>query len=138
MLRELENMCHSLVFDEARAMEIAQSIDLNQMFVDSYKQPTTLLNEAAAKGNTAMVELLLKSGANPNVMFDDTCVLWELQFAWDNEHPNSYENLLKITRLLLEYGANPNIIVEDEILFYSVMYSLFNDSCLCEEYWQFI
>ena len=137
MLQELATMCQSLDFDEKRAKEIAQSINLNQVFVlDRF--PTTLLNEAGESQNVAMIKLLLEMGADPNVMFDDTCVLSCLQYAWDNEQPSNYEHLLEITQLLLEYGANPNIVVENEIVFYSVMYGLFNDGFLCEEYWQYI
>lgn len=144
MLRELERMCRSWEFDKTRATEIAKSIDVNQVFISARfpKTPynSTFLNEAIMSNNVAMVELLLKAGANPNLLYDsfgDECVLWDLQFTGDNEYPNENERRLMISQLLLDYGANPNIILDAEQLFSDVTFGIFNDDFVDEEHWQY-
>ena len=90
--------------------------------------------------NLAMVELLLKAGANPNLIFDsfgDECVLWGLQFTGDYEYPNENERRLMISQLLLDYGADPNIILDAEQLFSYVTSEIFNDDFVDED-WQYL
>ena len=144
MLRELVKLSDSWTFDKRRANEIIQCIDVNQVFVSSRfpKTPynSTFLNEAIMSNNVAMVELLLKAGANPNLVFDsfgDECVLWGLQFTGDYEYPNENERRLMITQLLLDYGANPNIVLDAEQLFSYVTFGIFNDDFVDEEDWQY-
>ena len=69
MIRELEKMCLQQEFDRSKAEDIIREIDVNQVFKSSdFDLDTTLLSRAVDGANYAMVELLLKHGANPNLV----------------------------------------------------------------------
>ena len=69
MLRKLEKMCLQQDFDRSKAEDIIREIDVNQVFKSSdFDMDTTLLERAVDGANYEMVELLLKYGANPNLV----------------------------------------------------------------------
>lgn len=131
MIQELEKMCSILDFDKQRAKKLLEMVDVNQVFISSwderYPYETTLLNEAAKSNNIHMVEILLGSGANPNLVFDDTAVLWDLQYA-DEETEEEKEIRLSIARKLLENGANPQIVLDGEDLYHWAAYGMLEDT----------
>ena len=115
MIYELEKMCRRKDFDIAAAEDIICKIDVNQVFLSSkYGMDTTLLSCAADEANYKMVELLLKHGANPNLVYGEKYheenILWELQYSSDDEEDDVIR--LNIVKLLLENGANPHLKVE--------------------------
>ena len=115
MIYELEKMCRRKDFDIAAAEDIICKINVNQVFLSSkYGIDTTLLSCAADEANYKMVELLLKHGANPNLVYGEKYheenVLWELQYSSDDEEDDVIR--LNIVKLLLENGANPHLKVE--------------------------
>jgi hypothetical protein len=115
MIHELEKMCRQKDFETATAEDIICKIDVNQVFLSSkYGMDTTLLSCAADEANYKMVELLLKHGANPNLVYGEKHheenVLWELQYSSDDEEEDVIR--LNIVKLLLENGANPHLKVE--------------------------
>ena len=116
MIFELEKMCSDADFDKERASELLKKItDVDQEFLDSkYKAKSTLLDLAAKWSNYEMVKLLLKNGANPNLVYDNGTenALWNLQYTEEDAEENKIR--LDIVKLLLKYGANPNIIVDGE------------------------
>jgi hypothetical protein len=108
-------MCRQRDFDITVAEDIISKIDVNQVFLSSeYCFDTTLLSCAAEGTNYKMVELLLKQGANPNLVYGEKYheenVLWELQYSSDDEEDDVIR--LNIVKLLLENGANPHLKVE--------------------------
>ena len=115
MIHELEKMCRQKDFETATAVDIICKINVNQVFLyQKYGMDTTLLSCAADEANYKMVELLLKHGANPNLVYGEKYheenVLWELQYSSDDEEDDVIR--LNIVKLLLENGANPHLKVE--------------------------
>ena len=116
MIYELEKMCRQKDFETATAEDIICKINVNQVFLSSkYGMNTTLLSCAADEANYKMVELLLKHGANPNLVYGEKYheenVLWDLQYSSDDEEDDVIR--LNIVKLLLENGANPHLKVEE-------------------------
>lgn len=132
---KLLKMCSDLDFSIEDAENLFKQVNINKPFYDKYGFLTTFLNEAIDEENLKMVEVLLKNGADPNLIFDGVAVLWDLQYtAYPDEEfslskiaDNSDENRLKIAQILLNYGANPNIVIDKESLFSYVHYVVFND-----------
>ena len=121
MIHELEKMCRQKDFETAAAEDIICKIDVNQVFLSSkYGMDTTLLCCAVNEANYKMVELLLKHGANPNLVYGEKYheenVLWELQYSSDDEEEDVIR--LNIVKLLLENGANPHLKVDGEDLYH--------------------
>ncbi len=119
MIHELEKMCLIKDFDKEKADQMMKQIDINQEFVTlRYGYNTTLLDYATTYANYEMVKLLLKNGADPNLVYDNGTenVLWNLQYSEDD--PEENEIRLDIVKLLLENGANPHIKVENEDLYH--------------------
>ena len=128
MVHELEKMCLNKEFDREKAEQLIQQIDVNQIFVaESHNYETVLLERASIWANVPMVELLLKNGADPNLVFNEEATLWDLQYNGDTDEES--EDRLKIAQLLLEYGADPLIDPENlgESLFDYVLDMVFND-----------
>lgn len=128
MIRELENMCREQAFDREKADQLLKQIDVNQIFVSKKLNcETTLLEWASMWANVPMAELLLKNGADPNLVFDQESTLWNLQYNGDTDEES--EDRLKIAQLLLEYGADPLVDPENlgESLFDYVLDMVFND-----------
>ena len=79
---------------------------------------TTLLSCAVDGANYAMVELLLKYGANPNLVhgkrLHEENVLWDLQYSSDDVAEDKIR--LSIVKLFLENGANPHLKLEGDDL----------------------
>ena len=121
MIRELEKMCLQKDFDISKAEDIMQKININQVFESSdFELDTTFLSRAVDGANYAMVELLLKHGADPNLVHGEKCqeenVFWNLQYSSENVEED--EIRLSIVKLLLENGANPHIQIEGEDLYH--------------------
>ena len=119
MIHELEKMCLQREFDQSKAEEIIRKIDVNQVFKSSdCDLDTTLLSRAVDGANYAMVELLLKYGANPNLVhgkrLHEENVLWDLQYSSDDVAEDKIR--LSIVKLFLENGANPHLKVEGDDL----------------------
>ena len=119
MIHELEKMCLLKDFDKEKAKQIICQIDVNQVFKSSrFALDTTLLTRATEEANYDMVELLLASGANPNLVYGkklyEENALWDLQYSSDDIEEDKIR--LSIVMLLLENGANPHIKVEGEDL----------------------
>ena len=121
MIHELEKMCLQKNFDKRKAQQIINQIDVNQVFKDSYfALDTTLLTCATEEANYDMVELLLKNGANPNLVYGEKYseenALWDLQYSSEDEETDKIR--LEIVKLLLENGANPHINVGGDDLYH--------------------
>ena len=117
MIRELEKMCLQKDFDISKAEDIMQKININQVFKSyDFDWDATFLSRAVDGANYAMVELLLKHGADPNLVCDEENVLWDLQYSSDDEDED--EIRLAIVRLFLENGANPHLKVDGEDLYH--------------------
>ena len=115
MIRELEKMCLQKDFDIPKAEDIMQKININQVFKSSdFNWCTTFLSRAVDGANYAMVELLLKHGADPNLVYHEENVFWDLQYSSGNVEED--EIRLSIVELLLKNGANPHLKIEDEDL----------------------
>lgn len=137
MIRELEAMCLRQEFDRAKAEQLMRQVDVNQVFaVSGYRWKTVLLECAATHANVPMVELLLRNGADPNLIFDDEATLWNLQYN-DGETDDENEQRLIIAQMLLEYGADPLIDPENggESLLDYVVFAVFNDDY--SELWEY-
>lgn len=137
MIHKLEKMCLQQEFDKDEATRIMKQLDVNQEFIPlEHSWKTVLLEWASIWANVSMVELLLKNGANPNIVFNDESTLWNLQYN-DGETDEENENRLKIAQLLLEHGADPLIDPENtnECLYDYVMCSIFNDDF--DELWEY-
>ena len=124
MIRELEKMCLQKDFDISKAEDIIREIDVNQVFRSSdFSRDTTFLQRAVDGANYAMVELLLKHGADPNLVhgkrLQEENVLWDLQYPENEEEENQVR--LSIAKLLLENGANPHIEIDGETLYHWVI-----------------
>ena len=116
MIRELEKMCSQKYFDKAKTKQIICQVDFKSsrfVFLD-----TTLLTRATEEANYEMVELLLESGANPNLVYGEKGheenALWDLQYSSENAEKDTIR--LNIVKLLLDYGASPHVKVEEEDL----------------------
>ena len=121
MIRELEKMCLQQEFDRSKAEDIIREIDVNQVFKSSdFDLDTTLLSRAVDGANFAMVELLLKHGADPNLVHGERCleenVFWDLQYSSDDVEEDKIR--LSIVKLFLENGANPHLKVDGEDLYH--------------------
>lgn len=121
LIRELEKMCLQKDFDIPKAEDIMQKININQVFKYlDFELDTTFLSRAVDGANYAMVELLLKHGADPNLVHGkkgyEENVFWDLQYSSGNVEED--EIRLSITKLLLENGANPHIQIEGEDLYH--------------------
>ena len=119
MIRELEKMCLQQGFNISNAEDILCKIDVNQVFQSSdFGLDTTLLSRAVDGANFKMVELLLKHGANPNLVhgkkLHEENVLWDLQYSSEDVEEDKIR--LSIVELLLENGANPHLTVDDDDL----------------------
>ncbi len=135
--QKLYEMCQNNEFSIEEAKSLISKVDLNMSFREPrYNSETFLLYTAVFYQNIRMVELLLQSGADPNLIVDHECALWDLQYniyAEEEYERNpkvalAADNLnLKIAQLLLEYGADTNVTPEDEDLFSYVLYAVFND-----------
>jgi len=121
-------LCENRSFDIKTATEVLSKIDLSKEFKCAlrWKSKTysdmafTPLSMATFYTNLPMVELLLSFGANPNVVYNDENVLWDLQYN-DGETDEVNEARLVIARKLLENGADPHIVVEGEDLYHYVL-----------------
>ncbi|MEO6847182.1 MAG: ankyrin repeat domain-containing protein, partial [Chthoniobacterales bacterium] len=72
------------------------------------EQNTTALHEAAENGNGVIVQVLLKNGANPEIVETDygcTPLLWAV---YGYEHNQPVQDQLEIVKALVHAGANPN------------------------------
>ena len=121
MIRELEKMCLQKDFDISEAEDIMQKININQVFLSSdFELDTTLLSCAAEGANYKMVELLLKHGADPNLVYGkkymEESALWNLQYSSRNIEEDKIR--LSIVKLLLENGGNPHLKVDGEDLYH--------------------
>ncbi len=136
LIQQLLKMCANNDFLTTEAESIIKQINLNEPVVYKHGELTTFLGEAIKKENIKMIELLLKNGADPNLIYDNENVFWDLQYsAYPEEQyevsdiaDKSDELRLKIAQLLLDYGANPNIIIDSETLFSYVYFKVFEDS----------
>ena len=88
-----------------------------------------------------MVKLLLKNGADPNLVYDNESenVLWNLQYA-DGIDEAENNIRLDIVKVLLEHGANPHLKVDGEdLLDWAISYYGEEDEGIQAEYrWKFI
>ena len=135
--QKLYEMCQNIDFNIEEATFLITKIDLNAPFREPrYNSETFFLYTAVFYQNIRMVELLLKNGADPNLIVDYECALWGLQYNIyaDEEYERNPEialaadNLnIKIAQLLLEYGAHTDIAPEGEDLFSYVLSAVFND-----------
>ena len=135
--QKLYEMCQNNEFNIEEATSLVSKIDLNMPFREPhYNSETFLLYTAVFNQNIRMVKLLLQNGADPNLIVNYECALWDLQYnvyfeeKYESEPDVAYaaDNLnLQIAQLLLEYGADTNIAPEDEDLFSYVLYAVFND-----------
>lgn len=135
--QKLYEMCGDNDFNIEEADCLITKIDLNKPFREKrYNSETSFLYTAVFNQNIRMVELLLQNGADPNLIVDCDCALWDLQYnvygqevyERDPEVALQADNLnLQIAQMLLEYGADTNIAPEDEDLFSYVLYAVFND-----------
>jgi ankyrin repeat protein len=135
--QRLYEMCQNNDFNIDEATSLMSEIDLNMPFCEPrYNSETFLLYTAVFCRNIRMAELLLQNGADPNLIVDRECALWDLQYCVyaDEEYERNPEialaadNLnLKIAQLLLEHGADTNIAPEGEDLFSYVVHAVFND-----------
>jgi hypothetical protein len=133
LIRELEKMCLQKDFDISKAEDIMQKININQVFESSdFELDTTFLSRAVDGANYAMVELLLKHGADPNLVCHEENVLWDLQYSSSNIEED--EIRLSIVKLLLENGANPHLTIEDEDLLKWALTSWGEDEGLQSDY----
>lgn len=134
--QKLYEMCQNNEFNIEEATSLVSKIDLNMPFHEPcYNSETFLLYTAVFYQNIRMVELLLQNEADPNLIVDHECALWDLQYnvyeeekyESDPEVACAADNLnLRIAQLLLEYGADTNIAPDDEDLFSYVLYAVFN------------
>ncbi|MBR5478616.1 MAG: hypothetical protein IKU84_00390 [Clostridia bacterium] len=134
---KLYEMCQNENFNIEEAKSLVSEVNLNEPFREPrYNSETFLLYTAVFHQNIRMVELLLQSGANPNLIVDHECALWDLQYnvyveekyESDPEVAFAADDLnLRIAQLLLEYGADTNIAPECEDLFSYVLFAVFND-----------
>ena len=142
---QLINMCANPDLSIEEAEGIIKQVNINEPFVSTYGMKTTFLSKAVESFNVRMVELLLKNGANPNLIVDGENVLWALQYreypddelylidgyCSNDERIEKYDRIrLNIVKLLLDYGANPNINPEGdgyEALIPYVCYKVFNE-----------
>ena len=143
MIYELEKMCHKKDFDKELANQIIKQLDVNQEFtLLGRDKKTVLLMVAAEAANYEMVELLLKNGANPNLVYGEKGrqenVLWELQYTSEDADEDIIR--LSIAKLLLDYGASPHIkIDEEDLLKWANFYWGNNDDGMQADYrWKFI
>ena len=129
--QNLYEMCESNVFNIEEAQSLIAKIDLNKTYSE-----TCFLHVAVANQNIKMVELLLQNGADPNLIVNSECALWDLQYNVysKQEYEKNPESALqadrlnlKIAQVLLEYGADTNIAPEGEGLFSYVLHKVFND-----------
>lgn len=121
MIHELEKMCQQRDFDITVAEDIISKINVNQVFISSeYCLDTTLLSCAAEGANYKMVELLLKHGADPNLVYGKKCIeesaLWDPQYSSSDIEEDKIR--LSIVKLLLENGGNPHLKVDGEDLYH--------------------
>lgn len=121
MIRELEKMCLQKDFDISKSKDIIRKTDVNQVFKSSkYNSDTTFLDCAVDGVNYTMVELLLKHGSDPNLVygkrFHEENVFWDLQYSSGDADED--EIRLAIVRLFLENGANPHLKVDGEDLYH--------------------
>ena len=133
LIRELEKMCLQKDFDIPKAEDIMQKININQVFKSyDFDWDATFLSRAVDGANYAMVELLLKHGADPNLVCHEENVLWDLQYSSGNIEED--EIRLSIVKLLLETGANPHLTIEDEDLLKWALTSWGEDEGLQSDY----
>ena len=129
MYTEFMNLCIDPNFDKAKAYDVLSNMDVSKGFEmrPKWKDKTfpscafTPLSMAVYYNNLAMVELLLSLGSDPNVIYNDENVLWDLQYN-DGETAKENEIRLIIARRLLENGANPKIVLDGENLYQYVLY----------------
>ena len=137
ILQQLCTMCKDKDFDTEIAKSLFSNINLNEPFSENNdKYMTTWLGRAILYENVKMVEIMLKHGADPNIICNDESPFWDLQYNVytdrvyeENEEMalEADENNLKMAQLMLEYGANPCLVVDGENLFDYVLDEVFND-----------
>lgn len=136
LIQQLLLMCANTDFSTIEAENIIKQININEPIVYKHGELTTFLGEAIEKENINMIELLLKNGADPNLIYDNENVFWSLQYSAYPEEKYEVSNIadksdelrLKIAQLLLDYGANTNIMIDSETLFSYVYFKVFEDS----------
>lgn len=132
---KLLKMCTDSDFNKDQAIEIIQSVELNQELVDpnSTQSRTSFLAVAIQHANLIMVKLLLEHGADPNFIIYEDKPLWRENPFWDLQYNDFGETAeenevgLQMAQLMLEHGANPNLVLDDEDLFSYVCFAVFND-----------
>lgn len=126
IINQLSKTCSNNDFSIEEAESLIKQVNINKPFNYPHEIETTLLDKAIEHENIKMVEVLLKNGANPNLIHNDENALWNLQypnFDYEGERGDvSDENRIKIAQMLLDYGANPNIVLDEESLFNYVAY----------------
>ena len=136
--QRLLELCKKDNFNTEEAQALLSSINANAPLDDpSWKgHKTTLLLEAILSTNLKMTQLLLKNGADPNMIWNDENPFWDLQY---NEYCNEMyekdpevayaadEKRLLMAQLMLEHGADPCITVDQEDLFSYVLFAVFED-----------
>ncbi|MBR6632970.1 MAG: hypothetical protein IKL05_01570 [Clostridia bacterium] len=135
--QKLHEMCKNSCFNLEEAKCLMSEIDLNEPYSENNcNSKTFLLYEAVLYQNIRMVELLLQNGADPNLIVNYNCALWELQYnvyVQEEYERNPIVALqadrlnFQIAQMLLEYGADTNITPEEEDLFSYVLDAVFND-----------
>ena len=79
--QKLYEMCQNNEFNIEEATSLVSKIDLNMPFHEPrYNSETFLLYTAVFYQNIRMVELLLQNKADPNLIVDHECALWDLKY----------------------------------------------------------
>ena len=78
---KLYEMCQNKDFNIEEAKDLISMINLNEPFrKPCFNSETFFLHTAVFYQNIRMVELLLQNGADPNLIVDSECALWDLQY----------------------------------------------------------
>ena len=125
LISQFLRLCANDDFFIIDAEKIIKQMNINEPFIYTYGEKTTFLSVAVEEENIKMVELLLRNGADVNLICNGENVFWNLQYtAYPEEEyaeseiaDKSDEMRLRIAQLLLDYGANPNIILHLQALF---------------------